>query len=169
MEERIGGDRRFFKINDKGYHIIDSKADRAIISTSTDDYPTAYDSPRQTFIFSPDGRLALITDKDHKEIKLFDVRNHHTTTLENFPGYYNLTAGGYAAFSPDGSRVAATSYSDADERNYLCLWDTATGRQTMKLFGSNNKESLGHLVFPPMGIRLSSPEAGIKASSGSGI
>ncbi len=149
------GNRRFFKISDnKGYQIIDSKTDRAIIRTSTDDYPTAYDSPRQTFIFSPDGGYALITGKDQKEVKLFNTRNQGITALENFPGYFNITAGGYAAFSPDGSRVAATSYSDADERNYLCLWDTATGRQTLRLKSSKNKESLSYLTFSADGKRM---------------
>ncbi len=148
------GNRRFFKLSDKGYQIIDSQADRAIINTSTDDYPTVYDSPRQTFVFSPDGRYALITDKEHKEIKLFDVRNHHTTTLENFPGYYNITAGGYAAFSPNGSRVAAAAYSDADQRNILGLWDTSTGRQAIKIPAGKNKESLGHLVFSADGKQI---------------
>ncbi|MEN6624416.1 MAG: caspase family protein, partial [Smithella sp.] len=148
------GNRRFFKTKDNGYHVIDSKADRSIISTSTDDYPIAYDSPRQAFTFSPDGLFALITGKDQKEVKLFNTRSQQITALENFPRYFSITAGGYAAFSPDGSRLAATSYSDVDERNYLCFWDTATGRQTLRLKSSKNKESLSHLVFFADGGRM---------------
>ena len=53
------GNRRFLKIIDKGYHVIDSKTDRAIISDATDHYRTAYDSPEQAVTFSPDGRYAL--------------------------------------------------------------------------------------------------------------
>ena len=46
------------------------------------------------------------------------------------------------------------SYSDADQRNILRLWDTSTGRQTLKLPGSKNKESLNHLVFSADGKQI---------------
>lgn len=144
---RDWGNRRFFKISDRGYQVIDAKADRAIVHAATDEYPTSFDSPRQAFIFSPDGKYVLITDKDHKEISLFDIKNRRTIPLEKFPRYFNITAGGYVVFSPEGSRLAVTSHSDDDDRTVLRLWDTATGRQTTKLPGNRNKEGLSHLIF----------------------
>jgi len=148
------GNRRFFKISDRGCQIIDAQTDRVIIHTPTDEYPTAYDSPRQAFIFSPNGRFALLTNKEQKEITLFDVGNHRTGTLEKFPAYFNITAGGYVAFSPDASRVAVTAHSEAEDRTVLRLWDTATGRQTLKMSGNKNKEDISHLVFTADGRQI---------------
>lgn len=148
------GNRRFFKISDRGYQVIDAQTDRAIIHTAADEYPTAFDSHRQAFVFSPNGKYVLTTDKDHKEVTLLDIKNHRTIPLENFPRYFNITAGGYVLFSPEGSRLAVTSHSEADNRTVLRLWDTATGRQTLKMPGNKNKEGLSHLVFTADGRQI---------------
>ena len=106
------GNRRFFKIIDKGYQVIDSRTDRAIISDAADLYPTAYDSPRQAVTFSPDGRYVVMADKDARSVSLLDVRNRRAIALEKFPDHLNLSSSsGYVAFSPDGSLIAAASYS----------------------------------------------------------
>lgn len=155
------GNRRFYKVLDKGYQVIDSKTDRVIISDATDNYPTAYDSSRQAMIFSPDGRYALIAEKDGGEVSLLDVRNLRATVLANFPDHLSLSSSsGYVTFSPDGSLVAAASYSRDDERGVLGLWDTVTGKQSLKLRANKKREGFNRVAFTADGRQIITSRGG---------
>jgi len=155
------GNRRFFKVVDKGCQIIDSATDRAIISDAADHYPTAYDSPRQAVTFSPDGRYALMAETEGGKISLLDVRNRRTIDLADFPDHVNLSSSsGYAAFSPDGSAVAATSYSLDSERGVLGLWDTATGKQWLKLRANQKREGFNQVAFTAGGKQIVTARGG---------
>ncbi|MDD4091931.1 MAG: caspase family protein [Smithellaceae bacterium] len=155
------GNRRFFKIIDKGYQVIDSRTDRAIISDAADRYPTAYDSPQQAVTFSPDGRYALMADKDGGSIRLVDVRNRRAIALENFPDHLSLSSSsGYVAFSPDGSLIAAASYSLDDERGVLGIWNTATGKQSIRLRANQKREGFNQVAFTADSRQIVTAEGG---------
>ena len=155
------GNRRFFKIIDRGYQVIDSRTDRAIISDAADLYPTAYDSQRQAVTFSPDGRYAVMADKDARSVSLWDVRNRRATVLENFPDHLSLSSSsGYVAFSPDGSLIAAASYSLNDERGVLGLWNTATGKQSIKLRANKKREGFNQVAFTADGKQIVTARGG---------
>lgn len=155
------GNRRFYKVIDKGYQVIDSKTDRAIINDATDNYPTAYDSPQQAISFSPDGRYALMAEKDGGKVNLLDVRDRRATVLANFPDHLNLSSSdGYVTFSSDGSLVAAASYSLVDERGVLSLWDTATGKQSYKLRANKKREGFNHVAFTADGKQIITSRGG---------
>lgn len=155
------GNRRFFKIIDKGYQVIDSRTDRAIISDAADRYPTAYDSPQQAVTFSPDGRYALVAEKDGGKVSLLDVRSRRSIELVNFPDHVSLSSSdGYAAFSPDGSLVAAASYSHDEERGVLVIWNTATGKQSIRLRANQKREGFSQVAFTADSKQIVAAEGG---------
>lgn len=123
---------RFYRFGDnEGYWIMDGQKDRKIARFPGKDFLKAFERVSGANNFSPDGRYMLKGDEKQNNLNIFDVRdNHLVAALENSPPYYKSDA---TAFSPDGNRVAAW-YSDVDKRDIIALWDTATGKQVMKLY-----------------------------------
>lgn len=75
-------------------------------------------SDRSAPVFSPDGRLVLVVDRDVPQIRLCETETGRVVrTLKRHKQQVQ-----HAVFSPDGTRIATAS-----EDGTACLWDSVTG------------------------------------------
>jgi WD40 repeat protein/Flp pilus assembly protein TadD len=94
-------------------------------------------------VFSPDGAWVVVgslSANDDGAVRVYNARTGRQTLA------LGGLSGGYPAFSPDGSRLAAKG-GDGSVR----LYDTLTGQETLALHGP---AGFGALAFSPDGSRL---------------
>jgi WD40 repeat protein/serine/threonine protein kinase len=105
----------------------------------------------EALAFSPDGTRLVSASWDHT-LRVWDVSAGTSTTLrrheEEYPCY------DAAAFSADGTRLAAMNGSSVRGDNAVHIWDTATGEELAVLRG--HEEWGMSVAFDPTGARLAS-------------
>jgi RNA polymerase sigma factor (sigma-70 family) len=97
--------------------------------------------------FTPDGKSIALTQGDARGVVLVDLEKG--TVTRTFAHQHVVFA---AAFSPDGTRMAAGGY-DSDQGKYFTrLWEVATGKELLRL--PHGGGGLRTIAFSPDGNSL---------------
>jgi WD40 repeat protein/uncharacterized caspase-like protein len=128
VELSFTSDGRLFAagINDKKLKVWDvtSKSERVQAATQKD---------FAAIKFSSDGRLVAVSD--NYLVRIWEASTGKQLATINVPniGVYQETGGVFAAFTPDGKRLATSGFG-----TQTYLWDVDTGKQVQQLKGRTN-------------------------------
>lgn len=104
-------------------------------------------APRGSVDFSPDGKQILVAYHDPK-VRLIDAQ-----TGKNIQTLVHPDAVDIASFSPDGNHVLTVDFPDRYSTGVIRIWDTKTGKETMKLDPESGTIVMS-AVFSPDGQRV---------------